>query len=50
MAEIASMLIQGKCHCGNISFSLAWEPEPAEIPACAGTCWIAGLKYIESGT
>jgi hypothetical protein len=32
------MLIQGKCHCGNISFSLAWEPDPAEIPARACTC------------
>ena len=32
------MLIQGKCHCGNISFSLTGEPEPAEIPARACTC------------
>ena len=32
------MLIQGKCHCGNISFSLTWEPDPAEIPARACTC------------
>jgi len=32
------MLIHGKCHCGNISFSLAWEPDPAEIPARACTC------------
>jgi hypothetical protein len=32
------MLIQGKCHCGNISFSLAWEPDPTEIPARACTC------------
>jgi len=32
------VLIQGKCHCGNISFSLTWEPEPAEIPARACTC------------
>jgi hypothetical protein len=32
------MLIQGKCHCGNISFSLAWEPDPGEIPARACTC------------
>lgn len=32
------MLIQGKCHCGNISFSLTWEPEPAEIPVRACTC------------
>jgi hypothetical protein len=36
--EASSMLIQGKCHCGNISFSLTWEPDPAEIPARACTC------------
>ena len=32
------MLIRGKCHCGNISFSLTWEPDPSEIPARACTC------------
>jgi hypothetical protein len=32
------VLIPGRCHCGNISFSLNWEPEPAEIPARACTC------------
>lgn len=32
------MLIHGKCHCGNISFSLSWEPDPAEILARACTC------------
>jgi hypothetical protein len=32
------MLIHGKCHCGNVSFSLAWEPDPTEIPARACTC------------
>jgi hypothetical protein len=32
------MLIQGKCHCGNIAFSLTWEPDPAEIPARACGC------------
>ena len=32
------MLIHGKCHCGNISFSLAWDPSPTEIPARACTC------------
>jgi len=32
------LLIHGKCHCGNISFSLAWDPDPAEIPARACTC------------
>jgi hypothetical protein len=32
------MLIQGKCHCGNISFTLVWEPDPAQIPARACSC------------
>jgi hypothetical protein len=32
------MLIHGKCHCGNMSFSLVWEPNPAEIPARACGC------------
>jgi hypothetical protein len=32
------MLIQGKCHCGNIAFSFTWEPDPAEIPARACDC------------
>jgi hypothetical protein len=37
-AEIANLLIHGKCHCGNIYFSLTWEPDPAEIPNRACTC------------
>jgi hypothetical protein len=32
------MLIHGKCHCGNIAFSLSWEPDPVEIPARACDC------------
>jgi hypothetical protein len=32
------MLIRGKCHCGNIAFSLTWEPDPVEIPVRACTC------------
>ena len=32
------MVIHGKCHCGNISFSLSWEPDPVEIPARACGC------------
>jgi hypothetical protein len=32
------MLIHGKCHCGNISFSLTREPDLAEIPARACSC------------
>src|SRR5690349_1949749 len=34
----ALMLIRGGCHCGNISFTLDWQPEPSEIPARACTC------------
>ena len=33
-----AVLINGKCHCGNISFTLDWRPEPTEIPARACTC------------
>jgi len=32
------MRISGSCHCGNITFSLDWRPEPAEIPARACSC------------
>lgn len=32
------MVIDGKCHCGNISFSLTWDPDPKEIPARACDC------------
>jgi len=32
------MLIPGKCHCGNISFELNWEPEPTAIRARACDC------------
>jgi hypothetical protein len=32
------MLINGKCHCGNIAFSLAWEPDPESIPARVCSC------------
>jgi hypothetical protein len=32
------MLILGTCHCGNVSFTLDWQPEPTEIPARACTC------------
>ena len=32
------MLIAGSCHCGNLSFRLAWEPSPTEIPARACSC------------
>jgi hypothetical protein len=32
------MLIRGGCHCRNISFDLAWEPDPIEIPARACDC------------
>jgi hypothetical protein len=32
------MLINGACHCGNISFTLDWLPSPTEIPARACGC------------
>lgn len=32
------MLIRGKCHCGNIAFSLTWDPDPKEIAARACDC------------
>ena len=32
------MLIHGRCHCGNIAFTLDWRPEPTEIPARACSC------------
>ena len=32
------MLVRGKCHCANISFSLRWEPDPTEIPARSCGC------------
>ena len=32
------MVIHGKCHCGNISFALVWEPDPAFIPARGCGC------------
>lgn len=32
------MLIHGSCHCGNLSFKLHWEPDPAAIPARACGC------------
>ena len=32
------MLVHGSCHCGNIAFDLAWEPEPREIAVRACGC------------
>lgn len=32
------MLIPGRCHCGNITWTLVWDPDPVEIPARACTC------------
>ena len=31
-------MIRGRCHCGNIAYSLTWEPDPQEIPARACSC------------
>jgi len=32
------MLITGRCHCGNIAFTLIWDPDPTRIPARACGC------------
>jgi hypothetical protein len=32
------VLIRGKCHCGNLSFSLVWEPDPSSIAARTCSC------------
>lgn len=32
------MQFHGKCHCGNITYALTWEPDPIEIPARACDC------------
>lgn len=32
------MLIHGRCHCGNIAFTLAWDDAVTEIPARACGC------------
>lgn len=32
------MLIEGACHCRNISFTLDWQPDPQTIPARACGC------------
>jgi hypothetical protein len=32
------VLIRGRCHCGNIAFTLSWEPDPAVIAARACGC------------
>jgi hypothetical protein len=32
------MLINGKCHCGNVAFELTWEGSSPEIPARACGC------------
>ena len=32
------MVLNGKCHCGNIAFEIEWDGDPAEIPARACGC------------
>jgi hypothetical protein len=32
------MVLHGGCHCGNITLTLRWEPDPAEIRTRACTC------------
>jgi hypothetical protein len=36
------MLLDGKCHCGNIAFELEWAGDPAGIPARACSCSFCG--------
>jgi len=36
--EAGQMVINGACHCGNVSFTLDWLPAPNEIPARACGC------------
>lgn len=32
------MLLNGKCHCGNIAFTLAWPDGQPDVPARACSC------------
>ena len=32
------MQLTGQCHCGNIAYTLHWEPNPIQIPARACDC------------
>lgn len=32
------MRITGKCHCGNVAFTLEWNGDPTAIPARTCTC------------
>jgi len=38
MGEFIAVLIHGECHFHNVTYSLLWEPSPAEIHARACTC------------
>jgi hypothetical protein len=37
-AGAVAVIINGKCHCGNIALQLEWEGDPPEIPARACGC------------
>ncbi len=39
------MLIDGSCHCGNITFALDWQGDPDDIPARACSCSFC-LKHV----
>jgi hypothetical protein len=32
------MVLQGRCHCGNVRFALDWSPDPGRIPARTCGC------------
>ncbi len=34
----SAILIDGKCHCGNVALTLEWQGNPPEIPARACGC------------
>jgi hypothetical protein len=38
IVQNGQVLIHGACHCGNIAFDLAWDPDPTQIPARACGC------------
>jgi hypothetical protein len=38
MRLLSRMVIHGACHCGNITFELTWDPEPATIAGRACSC------------
>ncbi len=42
----AQMLVIGKCHCGNITFTLDWPEDQPDVPARACNCSFCVSKYV----